>query len=382
MKQQKKILAMAAALLIWGVTASWAQSCLSGDCVNGRGVIQYPDGTIYAGEFKSGRADGKGVCYYSNGEIYQGEMRNHTFHGTGTYYYPGGRKISGRWANGKHIPDENLVTIDGNTLEGAQYIPSTQPKASVEANPVDIHAVIIGAAVYQNYRSLSFTDDDAYRIYSFFKSPEGGAIPDSRLTLLVDEMANYDQINTAIARTLEQADDNDMVVIYLSGHGIKGAFLPTDFDENGLEDRRIYYDRLVETLADSRAKHKLLVADVCHAGSLEESYLASRGSVEDDITNYYSKLDGSNGGTALILSSSTDEVSVEHRKIRQGVFSYYWLQGIKGSADRDGDSFVSITELFEYTRDNVRAYTHYAQNPRMIGNIDADTPVGKVRSDF
>lgn len=376
---------MVVILLLWGVTNVWAQTCLSGDCLNGKGVFRYADGTIYAGEFKNGLADGKGAVYYANGDIYQGEMRDHTFHGMGTLYLEGGTiQRTGQWVEGRYVAPSVVESpnapVSSNTLKGAQFEP--QPHLALQPNPVDIHAVIIGAAVYQNYRSLNFTDDDAHRIYSFFKSPEGGAIPDRRLKLLVDEDATFAKVNVAIDEMIARADDNDMVVIYLSGHGIKGAFLPTDFDEHSVTDRRIYYDSILKRLKDSPAKHKLLVADVCHAGSMEESYLATRGTIEEDILDYYTHLDASAGGTALILSSSAEEVSVEHQKIRQGVFSYYWLQGIKGNADVDGDGFVSISELFGYTRDNVRAYTRHTQNPLMLGDIDPETPLGKVRSPY
>ena len=37
---------------------------------------------------------------------------------------------------------------------------------------------------------LRYTDDDAYQMYAFFKSPEGGALDDEHIRILINE-ASY-----------------------------------------------------------------------------------------------------------------------------------------------------------------------------------------------
>ena len=42
----------------------------------GRGVLKYPDGSVYDGEFQGGLPEGRGFLRYPNGLVYDGE-----FHG-------------------------------------------------------------------------------------------------------------------------------------------------------------------------------------------------------------------------------------------------------------------------------------------------------------
>ena len=78
--------------------------------------------------------------------------------------------------------------------------------------------------------ALRYTDDDAYRIYAFLKSPEGGALKDEQISILVDEAATRANILRQMEQTFSKAGPNDLVFLYFSGHGLKGSFLPIDFD--------------------------------------------------------------------------------------------------------------------------------------------------------
>ena len=76
---------------------------------------------------------------------------------------------------------------------------------------------------------LRYTDDDAYQVYAFLKSPEGGALPDKQVRILIDEQATRQNILDAMRTIFLRADENDVVMFYFSGHGLKGAsFIPVD----------------------------------------------------------------------------------------------------------------------------------------------------------
>lgn len=73
---------------------------------------------------------------------------------------------------------------------------------------------------------LKYTDDDAYLLYSFLKSPEGGAVPDDQVKILIDEAANRENIIKTLKTTFAEADANDVILLYFAGHGINGYYLP------------------------------------------------------------------------------------------------------------------------------------------------------------
>jgi uncharacterized caspase-like protein len=241
------------------------------------------------------------------------------------------------------------------------------------ASDMKVWALIIGVSTYSHMPTLKYTDDDAYRMYAFLKSPEGGAVDDSRVRILIDEDATRKNILNSFIEVFSKAGKDDLVLVYYSGHGLKGSFLPIDFDGY---NNQIDYNEINTILKNSPAKYKLVIADACYAGSL----LASKGSESKNLLlQYYGSLSEANSGTAFILSSKSEEISLESSGLRQGVFSHYLIRGLKGEADADIDNIVNVKELFDFIDKNVREYTLNRQNPIISGDYDPAMTVAVVR---
>jgi hypothetical protein len=347
------------------VTLSPGQTgCLQGDCYNGTGTYVFKNGAKYSGTFLNNLPHGSGTVVYLNGEKYTGEMAEGAFHGRGTLYFPDGTPKSGYWKNSVWLGDEppQLAPPSPST---PTYTPTLPVEPTAPARPqAKVWAVVIGVASYNHMPTLRYTDDDAYRLYAFLKSPGGGAVPDDQIRILIDEDATRERILTTINETFSRAGPSDMVILYFSGHGLKGSFLPFDFD--GF-DNKLFHEEITAALRNSRSRYKLCIVDACHSGSL----LAMRGSSSQQlITTYYDQLAKAEGGTALFLSSKSEETSLESSGLRQGVFSHFLIRGLKGEADADGDKLVTIQELYEYVHSNVRSYTGYQQSPIITGDYD------------
>jgi hypothetical protein len=258
--------------------------------------------------------------------------------------------------------------------------PPQQPLPPVNPN-IKIWAVIVGVGAYENAQPLSYTKDDAYRMYAFYKSPEGGSLPDRQIALLIDEDATRKNVIQAIRNMYSQAGKDDIIIFYFSGHGAKGAFITSEFDRNDTKDYKgiLWHEELQSVFEQSPAKHKYLIADACHAGSFttgasKETGTRSRGT-------FYQAFEESKGGFVLLLSCMGNEVSVETRGVRQGVFSHFLLRGLKGESDTNKDKIVSVIELFDYVDSNVKNFTRGKQNPVISGNYDASLPIAVVRDD-
>jgi len=340
--------------------------CLQGNCYNGQGVYAFDNGDKYSGTFREGRPHGQGIVYYDNGERYEGMLSKGKLHGRGTLHYPDGRIISGYWADGDYVrslPSESVAPVQ----------PRPRPDPSAQSEPtVKVWAVVIGIAAYEHMRALRYTDDDAYRVYAFLKSPEGGAVADEQMRVLIDESATRSNILAAMRRIFSQAGPDDLILLYYSGHGIPGAFVPIDYD--GLHNK-VFHREISSIMAQSPAKFKLCIADACHSGGM----FTSRSDVQHTLNSYYSKLAEASAGTALIMSSKSNETSLEASGLRQGVFSHFLIRGLKGEADSSGDDIVSISELYEFVYDRVRKYTGYQQSPVIRGRYDAEMPVSVKR---
>ena len=233
-------------------------------------------------------------------------------------------------------------------------------------------AVVVGVAAYQHIRSLRYPDDDAYRVYAFLKSPEGGALPEAQLAVLIDEAAARANILDEMQRLFRQAEADDVILLFFSGHGVGNALVPFDFDGSA---NLLDHKDIMAILQQSRARHKLVIADACFAGSFDRDLR----SLDQTVGNLYNAFASAAGGLALLLSSKAEETSIEREGLRQGVFSYYFIEGLKGAADANHDKIITVTEAFEYINKQVQDYTNYAQNPVLNGNFDPNMPLGAVR---
>ena len=332
-------------------------------CRAGIGQYTYGDGSRFVGEFKEGQPEGQGTCYYNNGDKYVGRWEKHAPHGEGIMYYTNGRVLGAIWEYGRptgELPANNkaVTTI-----------------VEVDKDPaVKIWAVVVGVGRYTTMPNLKYPTTDAYQYYAFLKSPEGGALPDAQVKILVDEDATRANILQTMRQTLLRADDNDVIVFYFSGHGVEGSFLPVDYD--GFNNK-LLHSEIKDIMTESQAKHKLCIADACHSGTL----LAMKSpAMSNVLQKYYAAFQDTHGGLALLMSSKAEEFSLEDQGLRSGIFSHYLLRGLKGEADTDGNKIVTIRELFDYVYKNVRTYTSSAQSPTLTGTHDDNMPVSVMRN--
>ena len=322
-------------------------------CGTGKGKLVFDDGSVYTGFFVDGLPHGEGECRFKNGDFYKGLWQKGKPQGQGSYVYANGVALNGIWNDGKFV-DAQKVT----------------KKAYAEGT--NIYALIVGASRYDHFESLKYTDDDAYRVYAFLRSPEGGAVPDDHIRILIDESAIASNIYKGLDDITSMAGPDDVVLVYLAGHVLQGFYVPTDSD--GYKNR-VEYEDIKARLSVCQARQKLVIADACYSGSL----LAAKTPMFQSVDMFYKKLSESGAGTAFLLSSKSEEYSLESQGLRQGIFSHYLVLGLKGKADTNNDKLVNLDELYSYVYTNVRSYTGNLQSPILAGDIDRTMPLSSVR---
>ncbi len=350
-----------------------SEGCISGDCQAGEGVYIYKGGKAkYEGQFFAGKPTGHGVCHYSDGNWYEGTWAEGSFDGVGTMYMLDGKVIEGIWRAGTYQGKSYNQSMIQNVTENVIIEDSEEYYQVEEAKEMKVWAVVVGVSSYKHMQPLQYTDDDAYRMYAFLKSPEGGALKDEQIKILIDDAATKDNILVAMNDVFGKAGPNDLILMYYSGHGLEGSFLPIDFDG---ENNKLLHSEVSSLFNNSTAKYKLFIADACHSGSM----FNAKGMIDNTLKNYYNSLAQAAPGTALILSSKSGETSLESTGLRQGVFSHFLLRGLKGEADRDYDSIVTVQELYQFIAGNVMDYTANQQSPVIQGDYDRNMTVSVLR---
>ena len=382
-------------ILRGGISTAFAQ-CLEGNCTNGYGRANFVKaGAVYTGTFKDKFPNGEGLAVYTSGVRYEGEWLLGTWHGVGKLTINDGTTIEGAFeygslkthTGGQEMMAEVETATDTETTEEKPAKIATEEVAKVYAvsETSKIWAVSVGVSNYNvpNAPNLQYPLNDAWRIFSFWTSPQGGALDDEHASVLTNDQATKKEVLRVLEEKLAMADENDMVIFFFSGHGLKGAFLTSDYDGNNL---LLFHDEVNQLLSRCRAKRKLIIADACHSGSFKQegdlAVVNGKAVKPNMVENFYDELSKSGKGTAFLLSSSANEESLEVSTLHHSVFTYFVIKGLKGAANTNDDDFITIQELSNYVKTNVTMYAKNlgrVQTPVLKGNFDPNMPVSIVK---
>ncbi len=272
------------------------------------------------------------------------------------------------------------MNIDGKTASKDFVITKESGIQRTGAKPV-LWVLTIGVSRYEkSSMSFRYADADALILAEFLKKQEGKLFSEIHCKTLVNENVTRDSILENISSHLGKAAPDDVIFIFLAGHGIKHSqsgsyyFFPFDATLNTVVSKGMRmsdFEEAVKILSKNTNVGKLILAiDTCHSGSLDIGLRA-----ESSGENLAEALKESTG-QFILAASKGGEPSVEDSKYRlhdndsgHGVFTYSLINGMQGKANYDGDDYISLGELFQYVAKQIPRLTEGLQHPyfRMSG---------------
>ena len=176
--------------------------------------------------------------------------------------------------------------------------------------------------------------------------------------------------------------------IYYSGHGApdvtekQGYFVPVDCAPGDVRLNGYSLKLFYENLQKIESRSTTVVIDACFSGGSQQGMLIAAASpVGIRVTN--PALGLVNG--AVFTSSSRDEISSWYPEMGHGLFTYFFLKGLRGEADADGDGNVSAGELRDFVIDRSEGVPYWArrlyqgrqQTPGFYGDAERRMMEGK-----
>ena len=79
---------------------------------------QWPDGSVYEGQWANGQPEGTGTLKLTSGAQYRGHFVSGFPHGKGEYLYANGDVYNGQWENGQHHGQGLMRYKDGTVYQG------------------------------------------------------------------------------------------------------------------------------------------------------------------------------------------------------------------------------------------------------------------------
>lgn len=168
--------------------------------------------------------------------------------------------------------------------------------------------------------------------------------------VLTSKYANHNNIVNKLNGIIKLAKPNDNIIIYFSGHGTPGGFVPSD--------RSFFnYQELVDILKKAKAANIYCFIDACMSGSVK------------NISDNNFGIGKGNPQICFMTASSGIEISRESRIVGHGYFTKALLKGLRGMSDKNADKTVTLEELFNYIYNDVTYRTKSSdqtQHPQLF----------------
>ncbi|BBO86013.1 hypothetical protein DSCO28_65790 [Desulfosarcina ovata subsp. sediminis] len=169
------------------------------------------------------------------------------------------------------------LQFDQATITGDEVLPPPSGEAPLPS-PAQVHVLVIGVSDYRNasrlnhanYHNLNGVTVDMQNIANTFAEL---GIARNRINLLKDRDATAANVRAGIDAMARTAGPDDLLVLYISGHGMQANFkkegmsLPVLYDFS-MQNRESAPDftELLERMTQSAADRFVMIVDTCHSG--------------------------------------------------------------------------------------------------------------------
>jgi WD40 repeat protein len=272
-------------------------------------------------------------------------------------------------------PGDNLVTVSAfdadQTIDAGEAIRLPLHYETITPDAPTLHIVSIGIDQYAASDKLQKLDNavnDAKGIIEILSNNTKGLFAAVKSTALLDEQAGLAKIKQALIQVGKTAKPNDLVVLFLAGHGIsidgRYYFLPYDAKLTGtnikeqIKATALTQKNLSELLSALPTSRVAVLIDSCNSGAF-----AVLGSVMQNPSQQraWTGSLAQNTGRFVLAGTSNEQEALDGIN-GHGVFTAVLLDGLSGKADQElggnRDKRINIAELLAYARQRVPEEAH------------------------
>jgi len=227
--------------------------------------------------------------------------------------------------------------------------------------------VVIGIDNYRTWPSLEGAASDARDVSQALREMGFDEVIE-----LYNEEATRTRILTLLGQDLaEKTDTESLALIYFAGHGQtetlasgekRGYIVPFDGDQERVFATGISMDTLRDLSSRLPSKQVYYAMDSCYSGLGLTRGIARKGSGND----YVRKITSMRAVQMITAGAENEQVSERGGK---GLFTTYFLRGLRGEADFDGDGYVTASEIGTYVKPHVTSASKSRQTPH-FGSLE------------
>jgi WD40 repeat protein len=271
---------------------------------------------------------------------------------------------------------ENTITVkawsaDG-FVEGRGVNIIYKPEGDTTKSLPSFYAVVLGVSEYStNAIHLKYAQPDAFSMANSIKLGAENLFGKDKtfiytLTSPGETKPTKENIKNVLQEIKTKAKPNDILMLYMSGHGITWGGESGDFyyltsdaysayadaynDPVIREKNAISTMEFTKWIKEIPALKQLMIIDACGSGKAVDNLLAQRNIDGSQVKAIDRMKDRT--GMYIISGCAADAVSYEASRYGQGLLTYTILQAMKGAALRE-DKYIDVNTLLNYSREEV-----------------------------
>ncbi|MFI5457204.1 MAG: caspase family protein [Isosphaerales bacterium] len=227
------------------------------------------------------------------------------------------------------------------------------------------YALLIGVGRLANWEEMSLPESvqDVRAIKETLADPRLCAYPDTEehIREIHDESATRTGILEGLEWLMSRADQDPSAtaVVYYSGHGMLDShssnyfLIPHDVDPSGIAGTAVAFQDFATEIRKVRAQRRLVVLDCCHAGALR----GGKGGLRRDFPSRMEAASAPRSfldqlkegkGHAVFCSSEESESSWVLKGGNISIFTYHFLEALRGAASKAGETVVNLSHLMNH----------------------------------
>ena len=260
-----------------------------------------------------------------------------------------------RYNPGRHNVEAAVYDAGNRSLSKTATV-DLQVKG-VKARP-HLHVLAVGVSRYYDpslREGVSYAADDAAALVKTLRTHSDTEVVDlAEPVLLQDKTATRANIETALKAIARNAQPQDLVVLFLAGHGTEenGDYFYQPYEarytsRENLLKQSLSGESLRALMREVKTSKALVLLDTCASSKF---YLASSrgGPTQKDAVTRFARL----SGRAVISASAVK--AREHKDLSHGLFTDALLRGLAGAA-ADAEGRVMVSGLADFIEKDVEA---------------------------
>lgn len=218
-----------------------------------------------------------------------------------------------------------------------------------------LHVLCVGISDYSatsGFAALPVCANDAIKVGHCFQDVKELNADPSRIRVISSKnaMVSKGVILQAVHKLACDADEDDRILFYFSGHGQRlddnneFYLVPQDAFRHDHADTLLSFDQVLDLLKESTAKQKIVIIDACFSGPSDLKKPLSSLSPKQ-LTDYLNRTEG----VVILSSSSSDQASWAKSPDKDlSLFTWALVNALRGEPDAQQDRFLTINTLFDF----------------------------------